>query len=169
MFVRNNHGFDTSKYLLGKCSKPYKVWYVVFWSYHGRMNELTVDLSCDHIAFNPSSLNLAQANYIYGKNGTGKSTIAKLLEQQFKQEYTVLKFSGFGQFLSVDEDLNAISLGKENAKIQEEIKNIDTQIDRKRSKREFFRILVKRRSLILMMRKKYWKACIQLELLMLKI
>ena len=66
-------------------------------------------------------------NIIFGRNGTGKSTLCKLIEEQFSNEYNVHIFSGFDG-LVVDNKMNALFLGKETKEAKEGIERIESQL-----------------------------------------
>lgn len=77
-------------------------------------------------------------NIIYGKNGTGKSSICKLMKEQWKDKEVCI-FRGFNELLDENEKLNAIVLGEDNSKInkkvtslEEEISKIEKEIEEKR-------------------------------------
>ena len=61
---------------------------------------------------------------IFGKNGTGKSTICKLIKQQIKDN-DVRIFDGFENIIDDNKRLNAVVLGEENVQIK---KNIDKKM-----------------------------------------
>lgn len=71
-------------------------------------------------------------NFIYGKNGTGKSTITRLIQEQASDENEVVVFQGFHSVVSrIDngnEKLNTISLGIENVELQPSIDNMKVTI-----------------------------------------
>ena len=97
----------------------------------GRMNEMKIDLSGE-IIFKDSELELANnINYIYGQNGAGKSTIAKLIVAQ-NLDKDVRVFDGFEGILGDNHRLNAVVLGEEN-------KRIDAQIEVKKMKSRYWK------------------------------
>ncbi|MCW7481194.1 hypothetical protein [Leptospira kanakyensis] len=57
-------------------------------------------------------------NYIYGKNGTGKSTIAKTIKDQFFTNFNIHLFSGFEGIVGENNRLDAVALGIEINKIK---------------------------------------------------
>lgn len=59
-------------------------------------------------------------SFIYGKNGTGKSTLAKIIKEQCV-EYDVRVFQGFENVIDANKRLNAVVLGEENVAIVHEI------------------------------------------------
>lgn len=68
--------------------------------------------------------NLKQKNFIFGKNGTGKSSIATAIQEQSGAEYDVRVFQGFNSVVHENGVLNAISLGATNAELQPQIEDI---------------------------------------------
>ena len=77
--------------------------------------------------FNSTYSGLKQKNFIYGKNGTGKSTITQTISDLFHATHDVRIFQGFDS-VAENSVLNAISLGKENASIQPQIDQVSLQI-----------------------------------------
>lgn len=65
-----------------------------------------------------------KVNYIYGPNGTGKTTISDILKQK-SNEYDVHVFQGFDSVISDRDTLNAIVLGSKNVEISAKIDEID--------------------------------------------
>lgn len=56
-------------------------------------------------------------NFIYGKNGTGKSTLTKILVDDYNSDsLKVCAFQGFGSIIGENNLLNAIVLGEKNKK-----------------------------------------------------
>lgn len=70
-------------------------------------------------------------NFIFGKNGTGKSTLTKLLKEQGEKDYDVRVFQGFEIVVGENNKLNAVILGEENNEIAQEIENIKKVIKKK--------------------------------------
>lgn len=68
-----------------------------------------------------------KVNFIFGKNGTGKTTISDEILAQLSNAYDVCVFKDFDGVVENDR-LNAVALGTENAKIQKEIDAIDGEI-----------------------------------------
>lgn len=66
-------------------------------------------------------------NFIFGKNGKGKSTLCEIITKQFEDEYDVRVFKGFDNILE-DERLNAIVLGKENIKANIDLKKVELEL-----------------------------------------
>lgn len=65
--------------------------------------------------------------FIYGKNGTGKSTLAKIIKEQCS-EYDVRVFQGFENVIDANKRLNAVVLGEENVVIARQIEELEGQI-----------------------------------------
>lgn len=55
-------------------------------------------------------------NFIFGNNRTGKSTIARFLQEQ-SDEHDVRVFQGFQSVVGENKELNAVVLGDENLEI----------------------------------------------------
>ncbi|WP_037586886.1 AAA family ATPase [Stenoxybacter acetivorans] len=92
------------------------------------MNDLSIDLSKFPERFSDKNLSIGSSvGFIFGKNGTGKTTITDCIKEQFSDKYDVRIFKDFSGIAENDK-LNAIALGKENAKIQEKIEKIDNEI-----------------------------------------
>ena len=68
-----------------------------------------------------------RVNFIFGKNGTGKTTIADEICAQMADRYDVRIFKDF-EGIAENERLDAVALGKENAEIQKKIEKIDAVI-----------------------------------------
>lgn len=67
-------------------------------------------------------------NFIYGKNGTGKSTLTKILVDDYNSDsLKVCAFQGFSSIIGENNLLNAIILGEKNKKIEEEIQKLDAE------------------------------------------
>ena len=62
--------------------------------------------------------------YIYGPNGTGKTTISNQIKKM-SNDYDVYVFQGFESVISSDKTLNAIVLGTENVEISRQLDEID--------------------------------------------
>lgn len=73
--------------------------------------------------YKENSLELSsRVNLIYGKNGTGKSTLCNLIKEQLSEEYDVKIFNGFDSVLSENDRLDLVTLGEENVQIERTIK-----------------------------------------------
>lgn len=82
----------------------------------------TIDLSNHELIFSNTKLqSLKRKNFIYGKNGTGKSTLCELIREQKSDDFDVRIFQGFESVLGENKKLNAVVLGEENKKIQDQI------------------------------------------------
>lgn len=68
-------------------------------------------------------------NIIYGKNGTGKSSICRLMKKQWKDKEVCI-FRGFNELLDENEKLNAIALGEDNSKINKEVTSLEEEISK---------------------------------------
>lgn len=96
---------------------------------------IKIDLSSYSERFAEKSRELfitKKINFLFGKNGTGKTTIADAIKDQFSSDYSdynVCVFKDFSGVLDENDRLNAIALGTENAEIQVKIKAIDKEID----------------------------------------
>lgn len=92
--------------------------------------ELKINLSTHTDKYAGDSLGLSiskKVNFIFGKNGTGKTTIADEIETQFEDTYSVHVFKDFDG-VTENNRLNAVALGTENAEIQKQIDVIDGEI-----------------------------------------
>ncbi len=63
---------------------------------------------------------LKKVNFVFGRNGTGKTTISDELLSQLSTDYDVCVFKDFDGVVENDR-LNAVALGTKNAKIQKDI------------------------------------------------
>lgn len=93
-------------------------------------DEIKIDLSlhADKFCTNSQELSITKkVNFIFGRNGTGKTTITDEIFSQLSELYDVCVFKDFDGVVD-NERLNAISLGTENAKIQKLIDEIDIKI-----------------------------------------
>jgi wobble nucleotide-excising tRNase len=96
----------------------------------GTDSGLKTDLSKHTDKYAPSCLKLSiskKINFIFGKNGTGKTTIADELASQFSGMYSVHVFKDFDG-VAVNERLDAVALGTKNAKIQKQMDALDDKI-----------------------------------------
>lgn len=83
---------------------------------------VTIDLSNHELIFSTAKLHsLKSKNFIYGKNGTGKSTLCELIREQKSDDFDVRIFQGFESVLGENKKLNAVVLGEENKRIQDQI------------------------------------------------
>ncbi|KMT59394.1 AAA family ATPase [Paenilisteria newyorkensis] len=89
-----------------------------------------IDLSNYDFAFLGVEINgLKQKNFIYGKNGTGKTSIVKAIKDQCSEEFDLRIFDGWQGIIGENDRLDAISLGENNTNIQEKVLGIETLID----------------------------------------
>ncbi|WP_419155463.1 AAA family ATPase [Weissella minor] len=73
--------------------------------------------------------NLKKRNYIFGKNGTGKTTLTNLIKEQNADPDDVYVFDGYEHLIQeTDEGLDTIALGGRNNKLLDEIKSLNEQI-----------------------------------------
>lgn len=95
------------------------------------MDNLKIHLSTYPERFSENSFLIditEKVNFIYGKNGTGKSTIANTIYENFSGKYNVFLFDGFESVISENHRLDAISLGKINTEVQKEIDLVSAEI-----------------------------------------
>ena len=91
-------------------------------------NDLSLDLTKLKDRFKSDRLIISKKpNFIFGKNGTGKTTITDAIKEQFSGSHQVLIFKDFDG-VTDNSRLNAIALGVENAEIQRKIDDIDKRI-----------------------------------------
>jgi wobble nucleotide-excising tRNase len=91
---------------------------------------LKLDLSTHADKYTASNLELyisKKINFIFGKNGSGKTTIADEIVAQFSSQYSVHVFKDFDG-VAINERLDAVALGNENASIQKKIDVVDSEI-----------------------------------------
>lgn len=72
---------------------------------------------------------LKRKNFIWGRNGTGKSSISKSIVKQYGSMYDVHLFQGIESILTEDRKINSIVLGRENTKLQPQIDDIKKKIN----------------------------------------
>lgn len=70
-------------------------------------------------------------NFVYGKNGTGKSTLCSLIKEQFGTTTDVNLYQGFEELVGENKKLNAVLLGRENIEITEKINRLEANIKTK--------------------------------------
>ena len=100
-----------------------------------------IDLSSE-ILFKENEIDFEKKiNFIFGKNGTGKSTISKLLQEQ-NISYDLRLFQGFESVIGENNQLNAVILGEENKKINDEIRlNSNIILQKNKEKEEILRYI----------------------------
>jgi len=83
----------------------------------------------DRFADNSRELSVSKkVNFVFGKNGTGKSTIAEAIKTQLAQSHNVCVFDGYEGVVGENHRLDAIALGTENAEIQKQIDAVEKRI-----------------------------------------
>lgn len=104
---------------------------------------MKVDLSKNSI-FTDSSLSFKKrCTYIYGPNGTGKSTLANEIRNQQKDLFDVRVFQGFDNVIGDNKRLNAIVLGENNTVIQQQINDLDDEIKKVKSEIDRIQLTLK--------------------------
>lgn len=89
----------------------------------------TINLSNYSFVFSKSELSdLKRKNFIYGKNGTGKSSLVKAIREQYSDTYDIRVFDGWRGIIKENNYLDAIALGEINVDKQIEIDEIDEKI-----------------------------------------
>lgn len=94
------------------------------------MSDVVLDLGINGIFSDPQLCIDKKITFIFGKNGTGKSTLASLLKKQIV-DYDVRCFQGFDDIVGEDKRLNAVILGEENNEIEQQIKHYESEIIKK--------------------------------------
>lgn len=88
---------------------------------------MRIDLSDINI-FDENSIEINKKTcFIFGNNGTGKSTLTNHLKNSLR-ELDVRVFQGFDSVVNDNEELNAVVLGDQNVEIDKEVKRIDYEI-----------------------------------------
>lgn len=105
----------------------------VLWSKNMKLDLKNTDSGNDKFSrFEDESINFDKSvNFVFGKNGTGKSSICDLIRSQNsngEHGYDAYIFQGFESVISDDQKLNAIVLGEENTKIDKIIKKYESEI-----------------------------------------
>ena len=91
--------------------------------------KIEVNLSGHSDVFNDDAIVFeGDINFVYGENGTGKTTIATEIYDQFSDKYNVCEFKDFTNLVGENGRLNAISLGQTNAELQKKINSAATKI-----------------------------------------
>lgn len=96
------------------------------------MSDISIDLSQFSTLFGGNKANKLtfskRVNFIFGRNGTGKTTIATEIKAQLSETYNVYLFDGYNS-VAVNNRLDAIALGRENVEIDNKVSEIDENID----------------------------------------
>ena len=95
------------------------------------MPELKVDLTNYPERFAEDSRELSivrSVNFCFGRNGSGKTTIAEAIKFQHQCTYDIYTFDGFEGIVGENHRLDAVALGSINADIQTAIDEIDAEI-----------------------------------------
>lgn len=93
--------------------------------------KLEVNLSGHSDVFNDHRIIFdGDINFVYGENGTGKTTIAVEINSQFSDKYNIYEFKDFTKLVGENGRLNAISLGQVNAELQEKINKTIEKINK---------------------------------------
>lgn len=95
-------------------------------------DELTVDLSQHQFAtnmklFKQDKIMLKHKNFIFAKNGSGKSTFANLIQSQMGSTYNVQLFQGLEKYLGENQKLDAFSLAVDAGENEELIALRETE------------------------------------------
>lgn len=91
------------------------------------INEL--DLSVYSDRFHEMKLKgLKQKNFVYGKNGTGKSSITEAINNNHSTDYDIHLFDGYKRIFGENERLDAIALGEKNKEVQTKIEELNSNI-----------------------------------------
>ena len=86
----------------------------------GSEREMVLDLSSIEV-FEEDQIDFdKRVTFIFGKNGTGKTTIAEEMKK-LTPGYDVMTFQGFANIIDENKRLNAVVLGEENATISRQI------------------------------------------------
>lgn len=100
------------------------------------MDEIKIDLSehqfLDGISvFKQPAVEIKHKNFVFAKNGSGKSTFASIVDQELSKKFDVRIYNGFDTMLGENENLNAFALSvnaNANEKlIEEKQKSLNTQ------------------------------------------
>ena len=102
------------------------------------LNELNIDLTKQKFTdgiqiFKDDHVSLKHKNFIFARNGSGKSTFASLLKEQCSPNLDVRVFAGFDTVLGENEKLNAFSLSINAGENELAIKQKETEIQAKQN------------------------------------
>ncbi|MEG0416023.1 MAG: AAA family ATPase [Erysipelothrix sp.] len=90
---------------------------------------MKVDLSKEELYSQDEIIFDKKINFIFGKNGTGKSKMTSLIKEQATDE-DVYVFQGFQSVLGENGKLNSIILGEDNSRIEDEVKKKEEEIEK---------------------------------------
>lgn len=96
------------------------------------MNPVLIDLSSYTDRFADDSREFVISKdvaFIFGKNGTGKTTITNTIKHQLGDSANICIFDGFDGIVGEDHRLNAIALGNDNALLQGKINTLTNEIE----------------------------------------
>lgn len=74
--------------------------------------------------------------YVFGRNGTGKSTLTRIIKEQLSETMDVRVFHGFNSIIRDDNKLEAVVLGEENVEIQKQIEEINKTLETVKNAKE---------------------------------
>lgn len=98
----------------------------------GSEREMVLDLSSIEV-FEENQIDFdKRVTFIFGKNGTGKTTIAEEMKK-LTPGYDVMTFQGFANIIDENKRLNAVVLGEENATISRQIEVKKAELEAKLS------------------------------------
>ena len=96
---------------------------------------MRIDLASVDV-FKENELDLdRRITFIFGKNGTGKSTITNEI-RKLSQAYDVSVFQGFSNIIDENKRLNAVVLGAENSEINRRIDEKKAELEKKQLEKE---------------------------------
>ena len=96
------------------------------------MSNITLDLSNEE-RFETNTFTIDKnITFIFGKNGTGKTTLTNLLKDN-ATDYEVSVFQGFETVVSESNMLDAVILGKDNVEIDKKIAEKNAEIEKIKS------------------------------------
>lgn len=89
---------------------------------------IKIDLS-DEKLFQENELILSDTStLIFGRNGTGKTTLGHVIEEKLHENYDVRVFKGFNDVVGENEKLNSVVLGNENVTLNNEIEKLKKEL-----------------------------------------
>lgn len=101
------------------------------------MNEITINLTGHKFSdgiklFKQSEVKLKHKNFIFAKNGSGKSTFSSIIGRQCSEDYDVRIYNGFDTMLGENENLNAFALSVNASENEALIKEKQKGLNEKR-------------------------------------